>query len=106
MTNYRRIYMPGATWFFTVNFAERKGNRLLIDHIDALRQAFIQVRHKHPFQIEASVVLPDHLHGIWTLLAGDDGFSIRWGLIKSQFPDLSKTGRGYPQAVLNGVSEE
>ena len=91
----------GATWLFTANL----GNRLLIDHINALRQAFIKVRHKHPFQIEAAVVLPDHLHGIWTLPTGDDGFSLRWGLIKSQFPELSKTGREYPQALANGVSE-
>jgi putative transposase len=77
MTDYRRIHIPGATWFFTVNLAERKGNRLLVDHIDALRQAFIRIRHKHPFQIEAIVVLTDHLHCIWTLPLGDDGFSVR-----------------------------
>jgi len=40
MTEYRRIYIPGASWFFTVNLAERKGNRLLIDKIDLLREAF------------------------------------------------------------------
>jgi putative transposase len=85
MTDYRRIHIPGATWFFTVNLAERKGNRLLVDHIDALRQAFIRVRCKHPFQIDAIVVLPDHLHCIWTLPPGDEGFSVRWGLIKSYF---------------------
>jgi len=85
MTDYRRIHIPGATWFFTVNLAERKGTRLLVDHIDALRQAFIQVRRQHPFQIEAIVVLPDHLHCIWTLPPGDEGFSVRWGLIKSCF---------------------
>ena len=92
MTDYRRIYIPGATWFFTVNLAERKGNRLLIDHINALRQAFIQVRHKHPFQIEAAVVLPDHLHCIWTLPTGDDGFSMRWGLIKGNFSRSIENG--------------
>ena len=67
MTNYRRFKHTGATWFFTVNLAERKGNRLLIDRIDCLRASFAHVKHKHPFKIEAAVILPDHLHCIWTL---------------------------------------
>jgi putative transposase len=50
MTQYRRIRIPGATWFFTVNLAERKENRLLIDRIDRLRTAFSTVRAKHPFR--------------------------------------------------------
>jgi putative transposase len=85
MADYRRIHIPGATWFFTVNLAERKGNRLLVGHIDALRQAFIKVRQNHRFQIEAIVVLPDHLHCIWTLPPDDTDFSTRWGLIKGHF---------------------
>ena len=85
MTDYRRIQVPGATWFFTVNLAERKGNRLLIDHIDLLRQAFTKVCQNHRFQIKAIVVLPDHLHCIWTLPPGDTDFSTRWGLIKGYF---------------------
>ncbi len=44
MTDYRRIYIPGATWFFTVNLVERKNNRLLVDHIDVLRQAFVNIQ--------------------------------------------------------------
>ena len=100
MTDYRRIHIPGATWFFTVNLAERKGNRLLVDHIDALRQAFIRIRHKHPFQIEAIVVLPDHLHCIWTLPLGDDGFSVRWGLIKSYFSRSIEKGERISESRL------
>jgi len=64
MTEYRRFQHPGATWFFTVNLAERRGNRLLADRVDALGAAFIDVKHKHPFNINAAVILPDHLHGI------------------------------------------
>ncbi|MGH8654418.1 MAG: REP-associated tyrosine transposase [Gammaproteobacteria bacterium] len=74
MTEYRRAHVPGATWFFTVNLAERKGNRLLVSHIDALRWAFRYVRERHPFRLEAVVVLPDHLHCIWTLPPGDSDF--------------------------------
>ncbi len=85
MTEYRRFKQPGATWFFTVNLAERRGNRLLTDRIDALRMAFAHVKDKHPFEIDAVVILPDHLHCILTLPEGDPDFSTRWGLIKAYF---------------------
>ncbi|MDY6992807.1 MAG: hypothetical protein SVR94_09425 [Pseudomonadota bacterium] len=48
MTNYHRANVPGATWFFTVNLAERKGNRLLIEYIDELRKAFRYVKESYP----------------------------------------------------------
>lgn len=92
MTEYRRTHMPGATWFFTVNLAERHGNRLWIDHVDALREAFRYVRDRHPFRMEAVVVLPDHLHCIWTLPLGDADFSLRWNLLKGRFSRAVETG--------------
>jgi putative transposase len=85
MTNYRRIYRPGATWFFTVNLAERKENRRLVENIDGLRNAFDLVKTRHPFKIDAVVILPEHLHCIWTLPPNDTDFSTRWGLIKASF---------------------
>ena len=87
MTEYRRAHIPGATWFFTVNLGERKPgqNRLLIENIDALRASFADVRCRHPFRVEAVVVLPDHLHCLWTLPPDDTDFSTRWNLIKGQF---------------------
>ena len=84
MTDYRRNFLPGGSYFFTVNLADRRG-ALLTDHIDSLRAAFRQVRARHPFTIEAAVVLPDHLHAIWTLPDGDADFATRWRLIKSGF---------------------
>ena len=92
MTEYRRFYIPGATWFFTVNLAERSGNRLLVENIDGLRHAFTTVRQRHPFKIDAAVVLPDHLHCIWTLPSGDSNFSERWGLIKATFSRTLEKG--------------
>ncbi|MGF1613835.1 MAG: transposase, partial [Gammaproteobacteria bacterium] len=71
MTEYRRAKIQGATYFFTVNGAERSGNHLLVDHIDLLRQIFRKVKNEHPFEIDAIVVLPEHLHCIWTLPSGD-----------------------------------
>ncbi|GAB4263636.1 MAG: transposase [Methylomicrobium sp.] len=58
---------------------------LLVDYIEALRVAFAEVKRAHPFDIDAIVILPEHLHCIWTLPAGDDDFSMRWRQIKSAF---------------------
>ena len=84
MTNYRRNFVGGGSFFFTVNLAERR-LRLLIDHVDLLRRSFRYVRRRHSFRIEAVVVLPDHLQAIWTLPEGDADFALRWRLIKSAF---------------------
>lgn len=84
MTDYRRILIPGATYFFTVNLANRR-KTFLIDHIDLLRDAIRYTRQRHPFLIDAMVVLPDHLHAIWTLPWDDADFPLRWRLIKTWF---------------------
>lgn len=92
MTEYRRAHVPGATWFFTVNLAERKGNRLLVEKIDVLRTAFETVRARHPFRMDAVAILPDHLHCILTLPPDDMDFSTRWGLIKGYFSRAVEKG--------------
>jgi len=61
MTDYRRIYIPGSTWFFTVNLAERRDNHLLVEKIDLLRTAFRYVKERKPYRIDAVVIMPDHL---------------------------------------------
>jgi putative transposase len=85
MPNYRRAFIPGGTYFFTVNLPERRSNDLLIRKIDLLRETVRRLRERYPFQIDAWVVLPDHLHCVWTLPSGDSNFSLRWRLIKSGF---------------------
>ena len=84
MTNYRRHFVAGGSYFFTVNLADRR-LRLLTDHIEALRSAFRYARVRHPFTIDAIVVLPDHLHAIWTLPECDADFPLRRRLIKATF---------------------
>lgn len=84
MTAYRRNFVPGGCFFFTVNLAERKLS-LLTDHVELLRVAFRETRQRHPFTIDVVVVLPDHLHTVWTLPEGDADFATRWQLIKSAF---------------------
>ena len=85
MTQYRRIYTSGASWFFTVNLAQKQGNYLLVEHIDLLREAFHYVKKRHPFCMDAVVVMPNHLHCIWTLPEGDADYSLRWRLLKAFF---------------------
>jgi len=84
MPDYRRNRVPGGTFFFTVNLLDRRSN-LLVRHIDALRAAVRRVRAGAPFDIDAWVVLPDHLHCLWTLPQGDADFSGRWRAIKIAF---------------------
>jgi putative transposase len=102
MSNYRRVWQAGGTYFFTVNILERKKD-LLVRHIDALREAVRRVKRTHPFEIVAWVVLPDHLHCIWTLPEGDANFALRWRLIKLLFSkSLPKTERLSTSRNKNG----
>jgi len=84
MPNYRRAFIPGGTWFFTVNLWDRR-SRLLVDRIDAFRDATQRTLSRYPFHIDAFVVLPDHIHAVWTLPPDDTDFSLRWRLIKQHF---------------------
>ena len=91
MSTYRRNIIPGATYFFTLTLADRRSD-LLTMHIDLLRDAFRYTRERHPFETDAIVVLPEHLHAIWTLPPDDADYATRWRLIKSHFSsNLPKT---------------
>jgi len=76
--------MTGGSYFFTVALADRRASTL-VDHVGALRGAFAATQAERPFSCNATVILPDHLHAVWTLPAGDADFSTRWGAIKSRF---------------------
>lgn len=80
---YRRRTIAGATYFFTVVAQDRRPLLCDPDVRAALRVALRTVRSLHPFTIDAWVLLPDHLHCMWTLPRGDAGYSVRWSLIKS-----------------------
>ena len=81
---YRRAKEKGGTYFFTVNLADRKSN-LLVEYVEGFRDVVKKVKQQHPFHIDAMVVLPDHLHAIWTLPKEDADYPKRWMLIKSGF---------------------
>jgi putative transposase len=84
MSNYHRPLVPGATVVFTVTLADRRSD-LLVREIGRLRDAVRITRVERPFSIGAWVVLPDHLHCVWTLPEGDADFSTRWSVIKARF---------------------
>jgi putative transposase len=85
MADYRRWRVAGGTYFFTVVTHERRS--FLIDDFArrALRDAFRVIRLRRPFRIDAIVLLPDHLHTIWTLPPNDHDYATRWQLIKRRF---------------------
>jgi len=82
---YRRAFVPGASYFFTLVLEKRRPLFASREAVEVLRQAFRAVRSTRPFELVAMVVLPDHLHCIWTLPPGDADFATRWRLIKTWF---------------------
>jgi REP-associated tyrosine transposase len=98
MVRYRRNFLSGGTFFFTVTLADRHST-VLVDHVAALRGAFRATRRERPFMIEAIVVLPDHLHAMLTLPSADADFSGRWRRIKGHFSGaLIDAGLEIPRA--------
>ena len=92
MVLYRRNRVEGGSYFFTATLQNRKSS-LLVDKIDVLRAAVREVLREHAFQIDAWVVLPEHLHAVWTLPPGDAAYSYRWQQIKGKFThQLVKAG--------------
>lgn len=84
MPNYRRANAEGACYFFTVNTLHRQPILVNEDVRVALREAIKTTRTTLPFTIDAWVLLPDHLHCLWTLPSGDADFATRWKLIKTK----------------------
>jgi len=94
MPEHRRLHTPGASIFFTVVTDGRRPILTQPRAIDCLRTAFREEMAHHPFCIESIVILPDHLHTIWTLPPGDSSFSIRWARIKGDFTRSFLLGGG------------
>lgn len=98
MSCYIRPRRGGASVYFTVYLAER-GSGLLMEEILRLRAAVREVHEARPFHIGAWVVLPDHIHAVWTLPPGDSDFSTRWSAIKARF------SRGLPPGARRASHE-
>ena len=82
---YQRAFAPGATFFFTLVTYQRRPIFSSPEAVELLRFAIRKTMDNNPFLIVASVILPDHMHFIWTLPPGDSDYSTRWRLIKSNY---------------------
>jgi putative transposase len=82
MSDYRRVHLPGGSFFFTVVTHQRRPLFADEQNVRRLREGFRRTMEKHPFEIDAIVILPDHLHAVWRLPEGDGAYSLRWRLIK------------------------
>ena len=99
MSNYRRATTSGASYFFTVVTFRRKKFLTDDDCRAWLRKAIIKTRARYPFTIDAWVLLPDHLHCIWTLPQDDADFSVRWNGIKRRFTIQAKQRLHKPEWI-------
>jgi putative transposase len=104
MVGYRRNFIPGGVYFFTVTLDDRR-SKILVNQIGALRRAFRAARRERPFVMDAVVVLPDHLHAILTLPPEDADFSGRWRRIKGHFSSgLIDTGAELKRRPNGGLA--
>ena len=100
MSDYRRLFVPGGTYFFTLNLRDRRSG-LLVRHVDLLRESWREVSETRPFNTLAAVVLPDHMHMVISLPEGDADYPARLRLLKSGF-----TRRLPDDVKLNGRKGE
>ncbi|WP_341938376.1 REP-associated tyrosine transposase [Marinimicrobium sp. C2-29] len=98
MPHYRRNYLPGGTYFFTVTLSDRQSD-WLVQYISTLRDAVRRVQQTRPFTIDAWCVLPEHLHAIWTLPAHDADYSNRWREIKKIFSKTVVASERLPRQI-------
>lgn len=85
MPNYRRVYLKGGAYFFTL-VTERRAPVFRYEPARLLlKSAIWNCRKRWPFQLDAMVLLDDHLHMIWTLPEGDCDYSGRIGGLKKEF---------------------
>lgn len=99
MSEYRRPHVAGATVFLTVCLAQ-SGSNLLVNEVARLRDAVRQTRQTRPFRIDAWVVLPDHMHCVWTLPEGDSDLGGRLGQIKAAFSRQMPEGQVRASHIL------
>ena len=100
MPRYVRVGNPCGSYFFTVITYGRRQLFSLKENINSLINGIKQIQYQYPFSLEALVLLPDHLHALWTLPEGDVDYGKRWGLIKARFS--KEIQKGLPQEeVIN-----
>lgn len=101
MSEYRRAYVPGGTFFLTLVTYQRTPIFSNPENISRLRSALKTMRAEMPFEVTAAVVLPDHLHFLWTLPTNDQAYSKRVGRLKVLFTQSLRGKQALPQNVSN-----
>lgn len=102
---YRRSRQAGGSYFFTLVTHQRQNLLSIPENIARLRTAFKREKEKRPFTIDAIVILPDHLHTLWTLPEGDSDYSLRWNQIKRYF-SMGCVGAHAKQSISRRTKRE
>ena len=105
MPNYRRFYL-GNIWFLTVVAYARLSFLNPDNARQILRRAIIECKKKYPFNIEARVLLSDHLHCLWELPNNDLNYSRRWAITKPKFTQIFKLIWGESVEIPEGIGQE
>jgi putative transposase len=105
MPDYRRYFVAGATYFFTIVTYRRRPIFGDQKNVELFRDAIRTVKRELPFDINAAVVLPDHIHFLWTLPRGDDAYSKRMGRVKVEFTRAFKPNDRKPIRVSRSCQQ-
>jgi putative transposase len=96
---YRRAYIPGSSVFLTCVTYQRQKLFSIPENIDTLRQACAVIVAEKPFIIDAAVILPEHIHFLWTLPPEDRDYSYRIGRMKVLFTRALRGANNLPDDV-------
>ncbi len=106
MPEFRRWFVPGGTYFFTLVTANRAGLFWQERARRLLGEAMREARTRAPFTTVAIVLLPDHVHAIWTVPAGDADYPARWQAVKARFTSAWLASGGTEQKVTGGYQRQ
>ncbi len=99
MSDYRRWFVTGGTYFFTVVTCHRHPFFAAPLARQLLGDAFREILLDQPFEMPAIVVLPDHLHCLWSLPFGDCDYPSRWKAIKEKFTSTWLKAGGHEERM-------
>jgi putative transposase len=102
---YRRVLEAGATYFFTLVTHQREPLFANDGHVQRWHAAVTAVQRKRPFTIEAEVILPDHVHMMWTLPEGNADYATRIRLAKTAFTRSLELNRSSPSSNTSRASK-
>ena len=105
MADYRRWFVPGGTFFFTVVTRNRVPVFKNATARTLLGEKILECQEQWSFEINAIVLLPEHLHAIWSLPPGDAAYPRRWGCIKKEFTKAWLAAGGTEQAMTAARQE-